>query len=76
MRPMMMIIRKYIIALLLLIPVIASAQTDRDYIRQGNKAYKAKQYQMSEVLYRQAVTINHENLQDIYNRECALMMQN
>ena len=54
MRPMMMIIRKYIIALLLLIPVIASAQTDRDYIRQGNKAYKAKQYPESEVRYRKA----------------------
>ena len=54
MRPMMKIIKKYIIALLLLIPVVASAQTDRDYIRQGNKAYKAKQYPESEVRYRKA----------------------
>ena len=76
MRPMMMIIRKYIIALLLLIPVIASAQTDRDYIRQGNKAYKAKQYPESEVRYRKALSINHENPQALYNLGCALMMQN
>lgn len=72
----MKIIRKYIIALLLLIPVIASAQTDRDYIRQGNKAYKAKQYPESEVRYRKALSINQENPQALYNLGCALMMQN
>ena len=76
MRLMMKIIRKYIIALLLLIPVIASAQTDRDYIRQGNKAYKAKQYPESEVRYRKALSINQENPQALYNLGCALMMQN
>ena len=61
MRPMMMIIRKYIIALLLLIPVIASAQTDRDYIRQGNKAYKAKQYPESEVRFFQKAASTEKN---------------
>ena len=76
MRLMMKIIRKYIIALLLLIPVIVSAQTDRDYIRQGNKAYKAKQYPESEVRYRKALSINQENPQALYNLGCALMMQN
>lgn len=76
MRLMMKIIRKYIIALLLLIPVIASAQADRDYIRQGNKAYKAKQYPESEVRYRKALSINQENPQALYNLGCALMMQN
>lgn len=56
--------------------MIASAQTDRDYIRQGNKAYKAKQYPESEVRYRKALSINHENPQALYNLGCALMMQN
>ena len=69
-------IRKYIISLLLLLPLLANAQTDRDYVRQGNKAFRSRQYAESEVKYRKALSVNNANPQALYNLGCALMMQN
>jgi tetratricopeptide (TPR) repeat protein len=68
--------RNTILILLLLLPAIGFAQTDRDYIRSGNKAYRQKQYPQAEVQYKKAISVNPENTQAIYNMGCALMMQN
>ena len=48
---------------LLLVAVTASAQTDRQYIREGNKQFRVGQYDKAEVSYRKAVEKNPKNPQ-------------
>ncbi|WP_298638612.1 tetratricopeptide repeat protein [uncultured Prevotella sp.] len=62
--------------MLLLMPMLAMAQQDRDLIRSGNKFYRQKKYSAAEVDYRKAISKNPENPQALYNLGCALMMQN
>ena len=61
---------------MLLMPMLAMAQQDRDLIRSGNKFYRQKKYSAAEVDYRKAISKNPENPQALYNLGCALMMQN
>lgn len=68
--------RNWLLEMLLFVPMVLSAQTDRDYIRQGNKAFRQKQYSQAEVQYRKALSKNDSNPQALYNLGCALMMQN
>ena len=51
------------------------AQTDRSFIREGNKAYKAQKWAQAETQYRKAISKNGRNSQAVYNLGCALMMQ-
>lgn len=51
------------------------AQNDRDFIRQGNKSYRAQKWAQAETLYRKALSKNNKNSQAVYNLGCALMMQ-
>ena len=60
---------------LLLVAITASAQTDRQYIREGNKQFRVGQYDKAEVSYRKAVEKNPKNPQAAYNRGNALMAQ-
>ncbi len=55
--------------------VAASAQTDRQLIRQGNKHFRAGRYADAEVLYRKAEELNKNNPQAVYNLGNALMAQ-
>ena len=69
---------KYILSLmlLLLLEVIPSqAQNDRNFIRRGNRSYRAKKFTQAEVAYRKALSKNGKNPQAVYNLGCALMMQ-
>ncbi len=52
-----------------------SAQTDRQYVRQGNKLFEAGDYANAEVAYRKAVEKNPRNPQAAYNLGNALMAQ-
>ena len=61
--------------LLLLLTATASAQTDRQYIREGNKQFRIGQYDKAEVSYRKAVEKNAKNPQAVYNLGNALMAQ-
>ena len=61
--------------LLLLISVSAVAQTDRQYIRQGNKQFHSGDYPGAEVSYRKAVEKNPKNPQATFNLGNALMAQ-
>ena len=63
-------------ALLFCVALIAEAQTDRQFVREGNRLFNNKQYDKAEVLYRKAVSKNPSNPQAVYNLGCALMMQN
>ena len=67
--------RKVATALLLLVAMSISAQTDRQYIRQGNKQFNAGDYPNAEVSYRKAVEKNPKNPQAAYNLGNALLAQ-
>lgn len=53
----------------------AGAQTDRNLIRQGNRAFKSRKWAVAETQYRKAISKNQKNPQAIYNLGCALMAQ-
>ena len=57
------------------LPLTSLAQTDRQYVRQGNKLFEAGDYANAEVSYRKAVEKNPRNPQAAYNLGNALMAQ-
>ena len=61
--------------LLLLVAMSGMAQTDRQYVRQGNKQYRAGDFANAEVSYRKAIEKNPRNPQAAYNLGNALMAQ-
>ena len=61
--------------LLLMITLTASAQTDRQYIRQGNRQFHRGDYANAEVSYRKALEKNPKNPQATFNLGNALMAQ-
>lgn len=54
---------------------VAVAQSDRQYIRNGNKLYRQQNYARAEIEYRKALAHNRSNSQAMYNLGCALLMQ-
>ena len=60
---------------LLLVALTASAQTDRQFIREGNKQFRMGDYAKAEVSYRKAVEKDPKNPQAAYNLGNALMAQ-
>ena len=56
-------------------PLTSSAQTDRQYVRQGNKLYRTGDFANAEVSYRKAIEKNPRNPQAAYNLGNALMAQ-
>ena len=60
---------------LLFVALTASAQADRQYIREGNKQFRMGDYAKAEVSYRKAVEKNPKNPQATYNLGNALMAQ-
>ena len=60
---------------LLLIAVGAQAQTDRQYVRQGNKLFQKGDFEYAEVAYAKAIEKNEKNPQAHYNLGNALMAQ-
>ncbi len=72
--------RFLMLATMLLLPSIftlqqASAQTDRNLVRQGNKQFRKGNAADAEVSYRKAVEKNQRNAQANYNLGNALMVQ-
>lgn len=63
------------VAFLLVGGTNAVAQTDRNLIRQGNRAFKSQKWAAAETQYRKAIFKNPKNPQAIYNLGCALLMQ-
>lgn len=60
---------------LLLMAVGAQAQSDRQYIRQGNKQFRKGNAADAEVSYRKSIEKNSRNAQSNYNLGNALMAQ-
>jgi len=67
--------KKAVAILLLMMAMSASAQIDRQYIRQGNKLFRSGDYPNAEVAYRKAIEKNPKNPQAVYNLGNALMAQ-
>ena len=68
-KPMMLLF------LLLAATLNVQAQSDRDYIRKGNRQFRAGNYAEAETSYRKALQRNDRNPQAIYNLGNALLMQ-
>ena len=68
--------RYFMFTLLLGVVLGVGAQTDRQFVRDGNKMFNSQQYDKAEIQYRKAVSKNPSNSQAVYNLGCALMMQN
>jgi Ca-activated chloride channel family protein len=67
--------KKVATMLLLLVTMTAVAQTDRQYIRQGNKQFHRGDYPGAEVSFRKALEKNPKNPQAAFNLGNALMAQ-
>lgn len=67
--------KKVATVLLLLITITATAQTDRQFIRQGNNQFHRGDYPGAEVSYRKAMEKNPKNPQAAFNLGNALMAQ-
>jgi Mg-chelatase subunit ChlD len=68
---------RIIMLFIMLVPVtMLHAQTDRQYIREGNKLFTTGDYAKSEVEYRKALEKNDQNSQALYNLGNALLAQN
>ncbi len=65
----------FILYILCLLPSLATAQSDRQLIREGNRQYRSEQYEKAEGTYRKAVAANAKNPEAQYNLGCALMAQ-
>lgn len=63
-----------VLLLFMVVPCI-KAQTDRQYIREGNRLYRAEKYADAEVAYRKSIEKNPRNSQAIYNLGNALLAQ-
>lgn len=63
------------VAFLLVGGTNAVAQTDRNLIRQGNRAFKSQKWVAAETQYCKAIYKNQKNPQAIYNLGCALLAQ-
>lgn len=60
---------------LIFMPLLAGAQVEKKYIRQGNREYDRNKYQESEVSYRRAVADNKRSPEAIFNIGDALYRQ-
>lgn len=69
--------KKYLIMIVLAVVAVstATAQTDRDCIRHGNRQYADNKFAEAEVEYRKAIALNPRNPRAIYNLGCALQKQ-
>ncbi len=67
--------KRMIVLAFMLSSLSVMAQSDRQFIRNGNKQYRSQDYQKSEVEYRKAISKSSNNSNAIYNLGCALMMQ-
>ncbi len=66
--------KKYIflLAACMLAVLNVHAQSDRQFIRSGNRLYRQQNYAKAEIEYRKALGKNPSNPQALYNLGCAL----
>ena len=70
-------LRRILLILVLTVSAIATqAQTDRQYVRNGNKYFMKGDFKRADLEYRKALSLNKNNTQALYNRGCANMQEN
>jgi Ca-activated chloride channel homolog len=67
--------RQVALFILLLIPVVLSAQAEKKYLRQGNREYEKAKYAESEISYRRAMDKNKTFPDAVFNSGDALYKQ-
>ena len=68
--------KKFLLVILLAVFALAGmAQTDRQYIRSGNRFYRQQNFVKAESEYRKSLSVNPGNPLALYNLGCALLMQ-
>lgn len=68
--------RLHIFIILLFASLSLSAQSDRDYIRRGNRLVKDTLYSKAQVQYQKAIEVDNANPQAHYNLGNSLLFQN
>lgn len=69
-------LRRIILLLVLTLTTIGlHAQTDRQYVRKGNKYFMRGDFERADIEYRKALSLNENNTQALYNRGCANMQE-
>lgn len=63
------------VLILVILPMAVSAQSDRTFIRQGNRNYRTQKWADAETMYRKALAKKTDNPQAVYNLGCALLAQ-
>ena len=71
------VFKKYVLllAVCMMAAMNVHAQSDRQFIRNGNRLYRQQNYAKAEIEYRKALGKNPSNPQALYNLGCALLMQ-
>jgi Ca-activated chloride channel homolog len=64
-----------ITAVLMMLPLLAYSQSDKKFIRQGNREYNKDKYADSEISYRRATDKNKESAAAVFNTGDALYKQ-
>jgi tetratricopeptide (TPR) repeat protein len=59
----------------MIIPVTLNAQTDKKFIRKGNREYEKSKYQESEISYKKAIDENKQSPDAVFNAGDALYKQ-
>lgn len=67
--------RLFVLMVMMVMCLPALAQSDRDFVRIGNKLYRQQKYAEAETEYRKALSKNARNTQALYNLGCALLSQ-
>ena len=71
-----LILKKLIFCVSILISVTLNAQTDKKYIRKGNREYDKNKFSESEISFRKAIDNNKQSPDAIFNVGDALYKQN
>jgi Ca-activated chloride channel family protein len=69
-------LKSLIFCVLLAVSISLSAQTDKKYIRKGNREYEKSKYSESEISYRKAIDNNKQSPDAVFNVGDALYKQN
>jgi len=67
--------KRIILFLLLLLPVMLFAQQEKSYVKQGNQLYQEKKYKEAEAEYRKALAKKNQNVEGNFNLGDALYKQ-
>ncbi len=67
--------RLLVLMVMMIVCLPAWAQSDRDFVRSGNKLFRQQKYAAAETEYRKALSKNAHNTQALYNLGCALLSQ-